>query len=83
MTFQHPNQARGLQKPRGRASKNKHSGFSVDAGDCIEARDRAALKRLLRYCAKPPVAMDRLRKEGTALVYPCAQALSGATRTRF
>ena len=29
----------------------KHSGFSVDAGVCIEAHDRAALERLLRYCA--------------------------------
>jgi len=32
----------------------QHSGFSVDAGVCIEADGRAAL--------------DRLRKEGTALV---------------
>ena len=39
-----------------------HSGFSVDAGVCIEAHDRAALERLLRYCARPPFAMDRLRK---------------------
>jgi hypothetical protein len=29
----------------------QHSGFSVDAGVCIEAHDRAALERLLRYCA--------------------------------
>jgi hypothetical protein len=47
----------------------EHSGFSVDAGVCIEAQDRAALERLLRYCARPPFAMDRLRKEGAALVY--------------
>ena len=26
----------------------KHSGFSVNAGVCIEAHDRAALERLLR-----------------------------------
>ena len=51
----------------------QHSGFSVDAGVCIEARDRAALERLLRYCARPPFAMDRLRKEGAALVYRCAK----------
>ncbi len=50
-----------------------HSGFSVDAGVCIEAHDRAALERLLRYCARPPFAMDRLRKEGAALVYRCAK----------
>jgi hypothetical protein len=30
----------------------QHSGFSVDAGVCIEAQDRAALERLLRYCAR-------------------------------
>ena len=51
----------------------QHSGFSVDAGVCIEADDRAALERLLRYCARPPFAMERLRKEGTALVYRCAK----------
>ena len=48
----------------------QHSGFSVDAGVLIEAHDRAALERLLRYCARPPFAMDHLRKEGAALVPP-------------
>ena len=28
----------------------QHSGFSVDAGVCIEAHDRTALERLLKYC---------------------------------
>ena len=51
----------------------KHSGFSVDAGVCIEAADRAGLERLLRYCARPPFAMDRLRKAGSELVYRCAK----------
>jgi len=51
----------------------QHSGFSVDAGVCIEAQDRAALERLLRYCARPPFAMDRLHKEGAELVYRCAK----------
>ena len=50
----------------------QHSGFSVDAGVCIEAHDRSALERLLRCCARPPFAMERLRKEGAALVYRCA-----------
>ena len=54
----------------------QHSGFSVDAGVCIQAHDRAALERLLRYCARPPFAMDRLRKEGAALVYRCAKQRS-------
>ena len=30
----------------------QHCGFSVDAGVCVEAHDRAALDRLLRYCAR-------------------------------
>jgi hypothetical protein len=34
----------------------QHSGFSVDASVCLEAHDRAALERLLRYCARPPFA---------------------------
>ena len=40
---------------------------------CIEAHDRAALERLLRICARPPFAMERLRKEGAELVYRCAK----------
>lgn len=51
----------------------QYSGFSVDAGVCIYAHDRAALERLLRYCARPPFAMKRLRKEDRALVYRCAK----------
>jgi len=57
----------------------QYSGFSVDAGVCIQAHDRAALARLLRYCARPPFAMERLRKEGAALVYPCAKQRSEPT----
>lgn len=53
-----------------------HSGFSVDAGVCIESHDRAGLERLLRYCARPPFAMERLRKAGGALVYRCAKRRS-------
>ncbi len=54
----------------------QHSGFSVDASVLIEAHDRAALERLLRYCARPPFAMDRLHKEGAELVYRCANQRS-------
>jgi hypothetical protein len=57
----------------------QHSGFSVDAVVCIQAHDRAALERLLRYCARPPFAMDRLRKESAALVYRCAKQRSEPT----
>ena len=51
----------------------QHSGFSVDASVRIEAQDRAGLERLLRYCARPPFAIDRLRQEGAALVCRCAK----------
>ena len=51
----------------------RHSGFSVDTSVCIAAQDRAGLERLLRYCARPPFAMERLRKAGSELVYCCAK----------
>jgi hypothetical protein len=35
-------------------------GFSVDASVCIGSDDRVGLERLLRYCARPPFAMERL-----------------------
>ena len=48
-------------------------GFSVDAGVRIDATDRAGLERLLRYCARPPFAMDRLKQRGADLVYRCGK----------
>ena len=60
----------------------RHSGFSVDAGVCIAAHDRAGLERLLRYCARPSFAMERLRKEGNDLVYRCAKQYSEPTRDK-
>ena len=35
-------------------------GFSVDASVRIEAWDRNGLEQLIRYCARPPFALDRL-----------------------
>jgi hypothetical protein len=35
-------------------------GFSVDVSILIEARDRRGLERLLRYCARPVLALERL-----------------------
>jgi len=53
-----------------RAASSQHGGgFSVDAGVRIEATDRAGLERLLRYCARPPFAMDRL-STGTTACWP-------------
>jgi hypothetical protein len=57
-----------------RAASSSHGGgFSVDAGVRIEGADRAGLERLLRYCARPPFAMDRLRQRGADLVYRCGK----------
>jgi len=55
----------------------QHSGFSVDAGVCIQSQDRAGLERLLRYCARPAFAMDRLRQRGADLVYHCPKPQTG------
>jgi hypothetical protein len=38
-------------------------GFSVDASVRIHGSDRASRERLIRYCARPPFALDRLRIE--------------------
>jgi len=35
-------------------------GFSIDASVRIEGDDRAGIERLLRYCARPPFALERL-----------------------
>jgi hypothetical protein len=51
----------------------RHSGFSVDTSVCIAAHDRAGLERLLRYCARPPFALERLRKAGGERVYRCTK----------
>ena len=45
-------------------------GFSLDASVRIEGPDRAGLERLLRYCARPPFALERLEQLGDdQLVY--------------
>jgi len=48
----------------------ENSGFSLDAEVRIAARDRAGLERLLRYCARPPFALERLdRIDDQRVVY--------------
>ena len=45
-------------------------GFSVDASVCIDEKDRAGLERLLRYCARPPFALEHLQQlDADHLVY--------------
>ena len=46
-------------------------GFSVDGAVRLAATDRAGCLRLLRYCARPPFALDRLReRDREHLIYP-------------
>ena len=46
-------------------------GFSVDASVIIHGNDRAGLERLLRYCARPCWASERLTRasDGERLIY--------------
>jgi hypothetical protein len=37
-------------------------GFSLDASVRIDGHDRAGRERLLRYCARPPFALERLEQ---------------------
>lgn len=37
-------------------------GFSVDASVRINEKDQAGLERLLRYCARPPFALEYLQQ---------------------
>lgn len=47
-------------------------GFSVDAAVRIEGNDRAGLERLLRYCTRPPFALEHLQQRDAGhLVYHC------------
>ena len=60
-------------------------GFSLDAAVRIEGSDRAGLERLLRYCARPPFALERLEQVGDdQLVYRFAKPLpDGRTELRL
>jgi hypothetical protein len=39
-------------------------GFSVDASVRIEGEDRIGIERLVRYCARGPLALERLHAQG-------------------
>ena len=53
-----------LDKDEGEALRTAphDGGFSLDANVRIEANDRQGLERLLRYCARPAFAQERLRQ---------------------
>ncbi|MCM8624427.1 transposase, partial [Accumulibacter sp.] len=45
-------------------------GFSLDASMRVEGADHQGLERLLRYCARPAFALERLREiDAEHLVY--------------
>jgi hypothetical protein len=47
-----------------------NSGFSLDAAVRVAAPDHASLERLLRYCARPPFALERLAlRDAEPVVY--------------
>jgi hypothetical protein len=43
---------------RGWSAWQGSGGFSVDASVRIEGEDRAGIERLIRYCARPPFALE-------------------------
>jgi len=48
----------------------EHGGFSLDAAVRIAGDDRAGLERLLRYCARPSFALERLtRVDAEQVIY--------------
>jgi hypothetical protein len=49
-------------------------GFSVDASVRVEAADRAGLERRLRYCARPPFALERLAANAQRRIYHLPKA---------
>ena len=55
-------------------------GVSVDAG-CVQSPDRAGLERLLRYCTRPPIAMDCLKQRGVDAVSLTSMLCDALTTT--
>jgi Putative transposase len=49
-------------------------GFSVDASVRIAQHDRQGLERLLRYCARPLFAGQRIRIDSEQIIYRCPKA---------
>ena len=55
-------------------------GFSVNAAVRIEAADRPGLERLLRYCARPPFALERLQqRDAEHLLYEATKPGPGGS----
>ncbi len=67
------------------ASSDHGRGCSLDASVRIEGPDRAGVERLLRYCARPPFALERLEQVAdNQLAYRFAKPLpDGRTELRL
>jgi hypothetical protein len=62
-------------------TQSAHSGgLSVDGAVRIEAADCGGRERLLRYCAHPPFALERLREfDAEHLVYHYIKPVPGGS----
>ena len=59
---------------------DRGGGFSLDASVRVEASDRQGLERLLRYCARPAFALERLREiDAERLVYESVKPGAGGS----
>jgi len=62
------------------ASWEHGGGFSLDASVRVEADDRPGLERLLRYCARPAFALERLREiDAGHLIYESVKPRPGGS----
>jgi hypothetical protein len=48
-------------KPQKAPRRGHARGFDIHAGVVVSARDAEGRERLLRYCARPPLSLERLR----------------------
>ena len=51
----------GLRPKKDKRWAAEYKGFSLHAGVSFSALDRKGRSRLVRYCVRPPLAIDRLR----------------------
>jgi hypothetical protein len=55
---------------------NGSGGFSVNGTARVHENDREGLERLLRYCARPPFALERIKQQpGGSLIYQLKKPL--------
>ncbi len=52
----------GVPVPRSHHRRGRARGFDVHAAVVVSARDREGRERLLRYCARPPFALERMSR---------------------